>query len=87
MLAHARHAEIVGLAADGDDQGVVGKAAPRHDLDPGIVQGGGDMDQPAGAVETVHASEPVAEMMPARLGQILELIRVGIQAPGGHFVK
>jgi hypothetical protein len=26
-------------------------------------------------------------MMPVRLGQILELIRMGIQAPCGYFVK
>jgi len=45
------------------------------------------MDQLPGAIKPIHAPEPVAEVMPVSLGKIFELVRVGIQAPGSHFVK
>ncbi len=45
------------------------------------------MAQLVGAIETVHTPEPEAKVMPVSLGQVFELIRVGVQIPNGHFVK
>src|SRR4051812_417504 len=73
MLAHARCA-IVALAADGDDQRIVGEAARWRHLVPFFVEIGGEMNLARAAVEPNQLTNAVAEMMPMRLCQKIDLM-------------
>ena len=69
---HAGRAEVVGQAADGDDQRVVAERALRRDLVAVFVDERRDVHFAPFAVEPDHLADPVAEMMPVRLRQIVE---------------
>ena len=87
MVAHAGRAEIIGGAADGDDQRVVGKGLGGGDLAPFLVMGGGEKHGLRRAVEPHHLPVPEAEMVPMRLREVAELMLVRIHAAGGDLVQ
>src|SRR5690349_17621798 len=87
VLAHAGGAEIVGLAADRDHQRVVGHAAHRQDLPALVVLHRGHDDVARGAIEPLERAEHEGEAVPARLREVVELVRVDVHAARGHFVQ
>ena len=87
MLLHARRAEIVGDAADGDHQGVVSDRAHRRDEPAVLVELGGEVHHAAGAVEADHLAQAEPEIVPVSLGEIVELVAGNVHAAGGDFVE
>ncbi len=87
VLAHAFDAEVVADAAYGDDQGVVAEAARGDDLLAGAVEGGRQLDLATFAVQAHHAAQAVTEVVARALGQVFDLVFVGIEGAGGHFVQ
>ena len=87
VLGHARCAEIIGAAADGDDQGVVVQAARRYQLAAVLVEGRGQADALGGAVQALQAADLELEVVPLGLGDIVELVLGRVQRAGGHFVQ
>ena len=79
----SRSAEIVGHAADGDDQGVIGNAARGRDLAALLVISRPEPDHFCRAVEPDHFAEMVAEMVPMALREIIELVLGRVRAAGG----
>src|SRR5574340_1216476 len=80
----ARRPEIIGDAADGDDERVVRDAARGADLPALLVEGGADLDGLARAAKPNHLAVMVAEAMPVGLGEIVELMLGRVHAPGRH---
>ena len=87
MLGHAWGAEVVGLAADSDDQGVVGPAVARRDELPVLIQHRADEDQATLPVQADHGPCAVAESVPVRLGQVVRGVIVDVDAAGGNLVQ
>jgi hypothetical protein len=87
VLLHARGAEIVGDAADGDHQGVVPDRAHRRDETAVLVELGGEVHQAMGAVEADHLAQPKPEAMPIGLREIVELVAGNVHAAGRDFVE
>ena len=79
-FGRAGGAEIVGHAADGDDQRIIGDGARRRDLAALVVMSGAEAHRLRRAVEADHLAEVVAEVMPVRLGEIIELVLGRIHA-------
>ena len=79
----SRSAEIVGHAADGDDQRVIGNAAGSGDLAAFLVMGRPEANHFRRAVEPDHLAEMVAKMMPMGLREIIELVLGRVHAAGG----
>src|SRR5690606_11446542 len=73
----ARRSEIIGDAADRDDESVVMEAPRRRDLAALFVIGRGDLHLLLLAIEADQLPEPVAEMPPMRLGEVIELVLAG----------
>ena len=87
VLPRARRAEIVGQAADRDDQRVVGELALRRDLVALLVDERRDDDRAPRAVEADHLADPVAEMVPVRLREVVGLVDADVHAAGGDLVQ
>ncbi|MNN26956.1 hypothetical protein D3C81_1404770 [compost metagenome] len=87
VLGGAEGAEVVGRAADGDHQAVIGQGARGHQLAALLVERGGDLDALAGAIQSAQAAELELEVVPFRLGDIVQLILRGVERAGGHFVQ
>ncbi len=77
-------AEVVGDAANGDDQGIVAKRAPRNDLVTLLIQCRRHNHLVLGAVQPAHVAEAKTKVTPASQGEIINIIIVGVQRPGGH---
>src|SRR5882724_5698254 len=84
MFGHAWCAEIVGHAPDRDHQRVVAHRARRRDLALLIVECGGEAHLLSGAIESDHLAEAIAEGVPMRLGEVVDLVFAGIDAACGH---
>jgi len=80
-------AEIVGHAADGHDQRIVANAASGRDLAPLIGEQGAEQDFLRIAVQADHFAEPIGEMVPMRLGQVIQLMLGAVQAAGRDCVQ
>ena len=87
MLLGTRRAEIVAAAADGDHQRVVGERALRRDQPALVVVAGGQQHALAGSIEADHLADAVAEMVPMRLGEIVQRVVVQVQAACGDLVQ
>ncbi len=83
VFRRARRAEIVGDAADGDDQRVVTDRRLRADFAPLDILRGGQGDGFGVAVEASHFAVAEAEMAPMRLRDVVELVLRAAQASGG----
>ena len=87
VLARAGRAEIVAVAADRDDERVVRDLAARNQLPPVLVPGRRDQDDPPRAIEAVHLAQLEAEMVPARLREVVERMLVEVHGAGGELVQ
>ena len=87
MLAHAGRAEIVAEAAHGDDQRVVAEGALRRHLLAFVVEVGRHMHLAPLPVEPDHLADAVAEMMPVRLGEVVDRMRAHVDAAGRDLVQ
>ena len=86
-LRRAGRAEIIGDAADGDDQRVVGEAGSRNDLAPVLVLEGRQRDRLGGAIEADHLAVAIAKMAPVSLREIVQLVLRALQAAGRDGMK
>jgi len=84
---NARRAEIVGHAADRNHERVVAHGPRRRDLATLLVERGGKPHFLRGAVKPDHLAEAVAEAVPMRLGEVVDLIDAGIHAAGRYRVQ
>ena len=76
VLAHAGRAEVVALAADRDDQRVVAEGALRRDLRGPRRRGRAPTwTSRRVAVEPDHLADAVAEAVPVRLREVVDLVR------------
>ena len=87
MLADAGRAEVVALAAHGDDEGVVAEGALRRDLATLVVERRRDVHLAPCAVEPDHLADPVAEAVPVRLREVIDLVRREVHAAGRDLVQ
>jgi hypothetical protein len=88
MLARARCAEIIGAAADRDDERVVVNLAARNQLfTVELVVRRADFHGTPRAVQTVHRAQLKFEVVPARLREVIEIVLVQVHAAGGDFVQ
>ena len=79
----SRRAEIVGHAADSDDQRVIGNAARRRDLSALLVISRAEPNGLARAVEPDHFAEVIAKMVPVALREIVQLVLGRVHAASG----
>jgi hypothetical protein len=87
VLADPRRPEVVGEAADGDDQGVVGDDALRRNLAAFVVDERRDADLAPLAVEADHLADAIAEMVPVRLRVVVDLVDAEVEAAGRDLVQ
>ncbi len=87
VLHDPGNAEGVRDAADRNHQGVVAQRAPRDDFVAAFVDDRRHGDLAALAIEAFQGAAAEIEMMPARLGEVVELVRVDIHASGGDLVQ
>ena len=87
VLLRAGCAEIIGAAADGDDQRVVADLALADQQPAIVIVCRCDTHHAAFAVQTGHAAQAETEMMPPRLRQIIEHVLIHIHAAGGDLVQ
>ena len=81
-LGRAGRAEIVGDAADRDDERVIGEVRLRHDLAPLVVEKGRQRNGPGLAVQADHFAVAIVETMPVRLRQVIQLMLGSPEAAG-----
>ena len=87
VLTHARRAEVVGLAADGDHERVVGEGARRRHLAALVVGEARHVHEALPAIQADHLADAIAEVVPVRLRQIVQLVRAQVHAAGGDLVQ
>ena len=87
VFAHAGGAEVVALAAHGDDQRIVGKAAGWRHLVTFFIDVGGKVDLALAAVEPNQLADAIAEMMPMRLRKEINLMHTQIHAAGCNLMQ
>ncbi len=87
VLLHARRAEVVAIAADGDDERVVGKRSLGRHLPAFLVVERRHVDLAADAVEAHHFAHAIAEVMPVRLREIVELVYAQVHAARRDLVQ
>src|SRR5262245_30964123 len=87
VLARTRRAEIVAVAADGDDQRVVRNFPAWDQLPPSLVQGRRNEHATPLPVEAIHFAQLEAEMVPARLGQVIEGVLLEVHGAGRELVE
>ena len=80
-------AEIVAAAADRQHQDVVGDGALGRDQAALLVMGGAEENVPGLAVEPDQLADAVVEMVPVRLGEIVQGMVVQVHAAGGDLVE
>ena len=84
---HAARAEIVGQAADGDDERIVAELLRRRDLPPLVVDERRHADQAPAPIDADQRAEAEREAVPVGLGQIVDLVHAQIHAAGGDLVQ
>ena len=87
VLGHAGGAEIVAAAADRQHQDVVGDGALGRDQAALLVMGGAEENVPGLAVEPDQLADAVVEMVPVRLGEVVQRMVVQVHAAGGDLVQ
>ena len=87
MLGSTGHAEKIGDAADGQDQGVIRYCALRQNGVALLIQHGGYRDRLIDPVEVKHLALLEFKMMPACLRNVLQLVGIRIHAAGSDFMQ
>ena len=87
MLLGTRRAEIVAAATDGDHERIVGKGALGRDQAAFVVVAGRQQHALSGPVEADHFADAIAEVMPMRLGKVVQRMIIQIQAACGDLVQ
>ena len=87
VLLDAGRAEIVGEAADGDDERVVAELPRRRDLPPLLVDDRRHLDDAAAPVDARHLAGAIGEAVPVGLGQVVDLVEAEVHAAGGDLVQ
>ena len=87
VFFYARRTEIVAQAADSDDQRVIANLALWQYFNAVLFANGRNFYFVRRAVESFKATERKAEVVPPRLGKIVELMRVNIHAAGSDFMQ
>src|SRR5436309_8414093 len=86
MLFRTGRTEIVGLAADRDDQRVIGELALRRHL-ISVLDEWRDRDQAMLPVETDHLTDPIPKAMPMRLREVVGFVNPESHAARGDFMQ
>src|SRR5206468_744929 len=86
MLFRTGRTEIVGLAADRDDQRVIGELALRRHL-VSVLDEWRDRDGTMLPVETDHLADPIPKEMPVRLREIVGFVNPESHAARGDFMQ
>lgn len=87
MLGHPWHAERVGYAADREHERVVAKNTAGDHFSAALVESRCYRDLMAPPVERFERPEAEMEVVPARLRQIVELVRMDVYAARRHLVQ
>jgi hypothetical protein len=87
VLRDARRAEVVALAADGDDQRVVADAPRRRDDRPSSSTNGATSTSRALAIEAGHLADAIVEVVPVGLREVVEVVIVDVHAAGRDLVQ
>ena len=87
VFLNSRNAEVIGHAADGDDQRVIGQRSARDVFLTVFIKAGLGTDLFLDAIYVINPAQPEMEMVPVCLGQIIKFVRVRIQRAGGDFMQ
>ena len=87
MFAHAGSTEVIALAAHGDDQRIVRKASGGVTSFPSSSIVRSEMNLALAAVEPNQLADAIAEMMPMRLRQKIDLMHTQVHAAGRDLVQ
>jgi hypothetical protein len=87
MLLYAWGAEVIAPAAHSDDQRVITEGAGRGNLPAFRVEAGREEYFLPIAIKAYHLADPVAEMMPVRLRQIVHGMVADIHAAGRYLMQ
>jgi hypothetical protein len=87
MLLHAWGAEVVAPTAHSHHQGVIAEGACRGDLATLVVETGRKEYFLLIAIKAYHLADPVAEMMPVRLRQVVDGMAANIHAASRYLVQ
>jgi hypothetical protein len=87
VFLDAGRAEVVGQAADADDQRVVAEDARRDDFLAAFVDVGRRDDQLLFPVDADHFAVAVAVAVPVGLGQVVDLVGPEVHAAGRDFMQ
>ena len=84
---HAAGAEVIGEAANSEDERVVAELALWSDLPPLVVVGGRHTHHAPPAVDADEAAEAKREAVPVRLRQVVDLVRAQVHAARSDLVQ
>ena len=87
VLAYARCAKVIALTADRDDQRIVMKAPRLRDPLSLVVDMGSKMNGACPPIEPDQFADAIAEMMPMRLRQVVDLVHAEIHAAGSDLMQ
>jgi hypothetical protein len=87
VLGHAGNAEGIAHASQRQHQRVVAQHAVRDHLGAVVVEHRRDGDLAAPAIERLQRALSEGEAMPARLGEVIELVGVDVEAARGDLVQ
>src|SRR5262249_60736048 len=87
MLSHARRAEIVALAANGDDKRIVMKSPPWRHFMAFLVAVGSQLNFASLPVQPDHLADAVVEVVPMRLREIVDLVHSKIHGSGRDLMQ
>ncbi len=87
VFLRTRRTEIVGQAADGNDQRFVGEFPPRRDLVAVLVDKRRHRYRALLAVQANHFTDAVPEVVPMRLRQVVGFVNADIHAAGGDLMQ
>ena len=78
--------EVVGVAANRNNQVVIGDLPRRNQLDAVIVLDRAQGYDPALAIDTGHGPQLEMKVIPFGLGNVVELVSARVERAGRHFV-
>src|SRR5207248_11707626 len=79
--------KVIALTPDRDDQRIVMKAPPLRDLLSLVVDMGSKMNGARPPIEPDQLADAIAEMVPMRLRQVVDLVHAEIHAAGSDLIQ